>query len=320
MNSILLAIAMASSAMCFGFSVAQWRDKQLESFFRSCGLKHNSLQVDEETNIACWCKSPDAETQAELDKPALVLIHGFGTSALWQWNQQVKPLQKKFRIFVPDLIFFGNSTTRGRNRSEVFQAQMVAKAMQSMNVASYSVVGTSYGGFVAFRLAHLFPERVEKVVIANSGICKFSEDDRELQKRANVEAIPDLLLPRSSAAFRTLSNLSIHKFPTFLPSFVLQSIVEYFYNENRDERVELLQGITLGRENTDPLPTLLQKVLVIWGEYDGIFPLKLAHRLKEHLKENAELVVIKNTAHCTQMENPQEFNRLVEKFLLGEPA
>ncbi|MCO5549943.1 hypothetical protein L7F22_003420 [Adiantum nelumboides] len=311
---------MASSAPCFGFSLAHLRDRQLDSFFRSCGLQHLCFQVDPSTTIACWCKPSAAESLADQNKPAVVLIHGFATSALWQWYEQVKPLQRKFRIFVPDLIFFGKSTTKGSGRSEIFQAQMIAKAMETMNIPMYSVVGTSYGGFVAFRLAQLFPERVQKVVIANSGVCMTPQDDKELLERARVKVVDELLLPSSTAAFRSLLSLSINNFTIYLPSFVLQSILQFFYVENRDLQVELLQGLTLGLENGEPLPSLLQKVLLIWGDLDGIFPPDMAHRLKKHLGESTELVIIKNVAHCAQLENPQEFNKLVEKFLLGLPS
>ncbi|KAI5068407.1 hypothetical protein GOP47_0016752 [Adiantum capillus-veneris] len=311
---------MASSAPCFGFSLAHLRDRQLDYFFRSCGLQHLCFQVDPATTMACWCKPSAAETLADQNKPAIVLIHGFATSALWQWCEQVKPLQRNFRVFVPDLIFFGKSTTKGSSRSETFQAEMIAKAMETMNVPSYSVVGTSYGGFVAFRLAHLFPQRVQKVVIANSGVCTTCQDEQELLERAKLKVVEDLLLPQSVAAFRTLLCLSYNSFLRNIPSFVLQSLLQYFYVENRDLQVELLQGLTLGKENAEPLPTLLQKVLLIWGEHDGIFPPKMAHRLKKHLGDNAELVFIKNVAHCAQAENPKEFNKLVEKFLLTLPS
>lgn len=308
---------MASSVPCFGSSIAYVRDKWLEYSFCSYGLQHLSFRVDPHTTIACWCKPSEVETQAERDKPAVVLIHGFATSGLWQWTHQVKRLQKNFRIFVPDLIFFGDSTTDADSRSEIFQAEMIAKVMESMKINSYSVVGTSYGGFVAFRLAHLFPKRVDKVVIANSGVCMTPEDHQQLLGRAKVEKVAELLLPQTPAAFRTLLRLSVNDYTTYLPAFVLQSIIQYFYINNRDAREELLQGIVLGTENAGPLPTLTQKVLLIWGELDGIFPLPLAYRLQQHLGEKTELVIIKRFAHCIQMENPGKFNSHVESFLLG---
>ncbi|KAH7434175.1 hypothetical protein KP509_06G004100 [Ceratopteris richardii] len=309
---------MASSGSCFGFSPARWRDRQLTSFFQSCGLQHVSLQVDHQTTIACWCEKTETEEAIDISRPALVLLHGFATSAVWQWYEQVSPLKRNFRIFIPDLVFFGSSTTTSSERSEIFQAQMIAKTMKKMNVSSYSVVGTSYGGFVAYRLAHLFPSTVEKVVIANSGVCITPKDNQELLERAKMGSVEDLLLPRSPQAFRTLSSLSIHRLPPFLFSFLLQSIIQYFYVEGREAKAELLQGITLGLENADALPSVPQKVLLIWGDHDGIFPPAMAYEIKKHLGEKAELMIISDAAHCVQMEKPKEFNSIVEKFLLNQ--
>eukprot|EP00250_Pteridium_aquilinum_P005655 c15720_g1_i1 orf=305-1057(-) len=242
---------------CMGFmSVVRWRDRHQIHTFRSCGLEQRTLQVDPETTIACWCTPPEAQDQES--KPALLLIHGFGGSSTWQWNKQVKPLYKDFRLFLPDLIFFGKSSTVSHHRSEIFQAQMIAMAMEAMGVHKYSVVGVSYGGFVAFRLAHLFPERVEKVVFACSGICITPKDIEDLLSRAQVDHVCELLLPSSPAALRKLMRLSILKPATFLPSFILQDVIQNLYAENREERGELLDGVILGRQNEEPLPTLSQ--------------------------------------------------------------
>lgn len=296
---------------CFRLSLAQWRDTHLANFFVSSGLQRQTLQISPSTSVHIWIPSSNS-----VDKPALLLIHGFGTSPLWQWDHQIKPLSEKFRLFVPDLLFFGRSSTSSPHRSEIFQAQILNSVMESLHVDHYSVLGTSYGGFVAFRLAHLFPERVQKVILANSGACMTPKDNDELLKRSGFFKVSDLLLPQSPAALRTLMGLSIHM-PTFLPSFILQDVINYFYIDNRPERIELLNGLQIGRADAEPLPKLTQKVLLIWGEYDGIFPPEMAHRLKGHLGQNAELVIFKNVAHCAQAENPKEFNKLVQNFVLN---
>lgn len=296
-------------------SVVQWRDKQQQYAFRSCGLRQKSLQVDPQTTIACWCEAAQEQEQ-EQEKPALLLIHGFGGSSTWQWSKQLKPLRKHFRLFLPDLLFFGKSTTTSHHRSEIFQAQMIALAMEAMGVCKYSVVGVSYGGFVAFWLAHLFPHRIQKVVITSSAICITPSDIEELLGRAHIDGVSDLFLPLSPAALRTLIRLSfLNSFP-FWPSFILQDVIQYLYVENRKEREELLDSFLVWRQREESLPTLSQKVLIIWGDHDGIFPLELAHRLKEHLKDTAELAIVKNTSHAVQLDNPHEFNRLVQSFLL----
>jgi pimeloyl-ACP methyl ester carboxylesterase len=55
----------------------------------------------------------------------LVLLHGFGASATWQWYPYLRPLiAAGFDPIVPDLVFFGNSCTRLPDRSDMFQVAL----------------------------------------------------------------------------------------------------------------------------------------------------------------------------------------------------
>lgn len=135
----------------------------LRRAFRAAGLTPKVIPVDHKTTLHCWV--PDFPDES---KPAVVLVHGFGPSAEYQWRRQVKYLSKFFNLYVPDLVFFGESTTTSSERSEVFQAKCVSGLMERLGVGRYSVVGTSYGGFVAYHMAKNHGERVEKMVVASS--------------------------------------------------------------------------------------------------------------------------------------------------------
>eukprot|EP01018_Ginkgo_biloba_P007638 Gb_03308 [translate_table: standard] len=293
------------------FSLVSFRNGRLHKAFVSAGLESRRFDVDNETTMHCWVPKTSKAT-----KPAVVLIHGFGTNAIWQWCPQIQAFVENFRVYVPDLVFFGNSTTRSSERSELFQAESVMKLLRTLEVTKFSLVGTSYGGFVAYRLACLYPEAVEKVVIASSAVCKQVQDNVQLLKRANLPRISDLLLPESPTNLRILMRLSLFKPPAMLPNFVLNDFIHNLYVENRAEKQELLAGLTLGTEDAPALPVIKQDVLIVWGEHDQIFPVEMAFQLKEHLGEKAELVVMKNTSHVPHTENPQEFNRIVKNFLL----
>ncbi|CAK9158882.1 unnamed protein product, partial [Ilex paraguariensis] len=52
------------------------------------------------------------------------------------------------------------------------------------------------------------------------------------------------------------------------------------YTENRREKLELLKGLTLGRDDTVNLSPLKQEVLIVWGDNDQIFLLEKATELK----------------------------------------
>lgn len=286
--------------------------------FAGSGLSQQTLQLDnDQTTLHFWGPNPKLSNQTQNpEKPSLVLIHGFGPAAMWQWRNQVQFFSPHFNVYVPNLVFFGNSTTGSPERTEVFQASSVAKMMEKVGVERFSVMGTSYGGFVAYHLARMWPERVEKAVIASSGVNMRRGDHEALLKRAKLEKIEDLMLPSTAAQLNKLLTLAMARRLDIIPDFFLSDIIHKLYSDKRKEKMELLKGLTLGREDTpniSPLPN--KEVLIVWGEKDQIFPLEMATELNELLGPKTKLEVIKNTAHVPQVENPAQFNNIVKSFL-----
>ncbi|XP_042058831.1 2-hydroxymuconate semialdehyde hydrolase-like isoform X1 [Salvia splendens] len=286
------------------------------SFLRRClasaGLSSQSIDIDIDTATTITFWGPSAST-----KPPLILLHGFGPHGIWQWRPQICFFSRQFSVYVPDLLFFGGSTTESADRSEIFQATSIAKLMEKLGISRYSVVGTSYGGLVAYRMASMWPERVEKVVIASSAANMRRRDHVELMKRAKVEKVDDLLLPSSASQLRKLLGLSVFR-RLFMPDFILNDFIDKLYSENREEKLELLKGLTLGQDDTGTICPLSQKVLIVWGEHDKIFLLEKAVELEKYVTlvgENARLEVIHNTSHVPQLEDSGQFNNIVNNFL-----
>lgn len=197
-----------------------------ETYLRRCftnaGLSQQTLKLDGETTIQFWGPKPEETAR----KPPVVLIHGFGPEGIWQWRKQVQCLAPHFDVYVPDLIFFGGSTTRSAERTEVFQAASVAKLASELNLERFHIVGTSYGGFVAYHMACMWPERVGKVVIASSGVNMRKGDNEQLLGRAKLENIEDLMLPEAAANLRTLMDLAVYKrIAHMVPDFVLNEFI-----------------------------------------------------------------------------------------------
>lgn len=290
-------------------------------FLRRCltgaGLISQSMQIDDETTIHFWGPKPVITPSSEAQKPSLILIHGFGPHGVWQWRPQITFFSNDFNIYIPNLVFFGRSTTKSSDRSEVFQATCVIKLLEKIGVEKCSVIGTSYGGFVAYHMAKTWPEKVEKVIIASSGVNMKKTDNGELLKRAKVEKIEDLLLPATASQLRTLITLSTHRRPPYMPDFLFHDFINKLYVENRKEKLELLKGLILGRDDTVNISPLQQEVLIVWGEYDQIFLLDKATELKKFLGEKARLEIIKNASHVPQLEQGGKFNKIVKNFLCG---
>ncbi|GLT97202.1 hypothetical protein SLE2022_147780 [Rubroshorea leprosula] len=295
------------------FSLVSLYATYLRRCFSSSGLTPQSVAIDNNTTIHFW----GPKTATATKKPVLIMIHGFGPTAIWQWRRQVQFFSLNFHVYVPDLVFFGDSTTKSEERSEIFQAVCLGKLMEILGVKKFHVMGTSYGGFVAYHMARMLPDNVEKVVIASSGVSIKKGDNETLLKRADSEKVEDFMLPETADQLRTLARLAVFRSFSMIPDFFLNDFVQTLYTQNRKEKLELLKGLTLGRTENANLVPLEQDVLIVWGEQDQIFPLKLAFELKELLGEKARVEVLKKTSHVPQVEDSGRFNEIVNEFLRG---
>ncbi|KAI5403948.1 hypothetical protein KIW84_051189 [Lathyrus oleraceus] len=83
----------------------------------------------------------------------------------------------------------------------------------------------------------------------------------------------------------------------------------------KKEKMELLRGLSLGKIDTSNISPLQQEVLIIWGEDDKIFPVQMAHELKQIISKNARIELMKEASHVPQTEKPEEFNNIIFNFL-----
>ena len=128
-----------------------------------------------------------------------------------------------------------------KDRSEVFQAVSVGKLMEKLQVKKYHLMGTSYGGFVAYHMAKMCPDKVEKVVIASSGVNMRKADNVDLLKRANTKTIEEIMLPKTATQLRTLTRLAVSKRVNIIPDFLLNDFDEGGGRRER-ERAKLNHG------------------------------------------------------------------------------
>jgi pimeloyl-ACP methyl ester carboxylesterase len=100
--------------------------------------------------------------------PAVLLVHGFTTSApLWH---QVAPLllANGCQVIVPDLLGFGESDRPlGGPFTVSAQARYLDRALALLRVSRVVAVGQDLGGVVAMQLAELRPERVSSLILCS---------------------------------------------------------------------------------------------------------------------------------------------------------
>ncbi|PVH31940.1 hypothetical protein PAHAL_9G267900 [Panicum hallii] len=299
------------------FSPTLVRDRCYTRCFHSAGLRRAAVPLQDGAVVHLW--HPPAATTGAIPLHPVLLLHGFGASATWQWAPFLAPLLAAgLAPYVPDLIFFGASSSPAADRSPAYQAACIAAAMSALPSAPqrYAVVGVSYGGFVAYHLAHAFPAAVERLVLVAAGVCL---EDADLA--AGLFAVEDiaeaasLLLPQRPEDLRRLVGLTFCRPPRFMPSCFIRDYIRVMCTDNVKEKTELLYALINGRKLSD-LPKISQQTLIIWGEHDRVFPLELGLRLKRHLGDTSELVIVKNAGHAINREKPSELCRLIRNYIV----
>ena len=98
----------------------------------------------------------------------VVLLHGKNFSGAY-WAETIRALTAAgYRVVAPDQIGFGKSS---KPASYQFSFQALAAntraLLDSLNVRGFALVGHSMGGMLAARMALMYPERVERLVLVN---------------------------------------------------------------------------------------------------------------------------------------------------------
>ncbi|MGD1238510.1 alpha/beta fold hydrolase [Mycobacterium seoulense] len=253
--------------------------------------------------------------------PAVVLLHGGGpgASGLSNYARNIEPLAENFRVVVPDMPGYGRST-KGVDRRDPFGylADHIRGMLDELGIDSAHLVGNSYGGSCALRLALDTPYRVNKLVLMGPGGVGTSR------------GLPSDGL-RSLLAYYRGDGPSLDKLRTFIRSYLVHdgdavpdSLIESRFQASIDPEVianpplQRPSGLrTLWRMDftrDHRLGSLATPTLIVWGRDDKVNKPSGAAMLAERMP-NADVLIAANTGHWVQWERAELFNAVTAAFL-----
>jgi pimeloyl-ACP methyl ester carboxylesterase len=253
-------------------------------------------------------------------KPYLLMLHGMGAEAKENWNKQIKTLSKHYNLIVPDLIYFGESTSTENDFSLDFQVIQLNEVLQQLSISKkINVMGFSYGGLCAAYYNEVYPDRVDKLIIIDGPVKYFSIHRADsLAKVAGANDINNLLAPQTLNDFNSLLKAGVSK-KIFITKGIKKKIMRHYFTPNLEFRklqikslVNVQAKLTTINYGIDNTPTLL-----IWGEKDGIVPLSVAKLLHLNFPNTTKLITYKKAKHDAHFRYPKEINNQVINFLKG---
>lgn len=260
----------------------------------------------------------------EEGKP-IIFLHGFPD--FWAgWKRQIGPMAEAgYRVIVPD--------QRGYNLSDKprgiasYRLDLLAKDVVGLIDVSGSekaiVVGHDWGGVVAWAIAALYPQRVERLAVLDAPyppvvFRTMLTHPRQILKSWYIYSfqlpkLPESLLGRNR--WKTLTNTLLRTLP---PGTLVKEDIDD-YREAWDQNNAMTSMLNWYRALVQhPIrlpnsPWIEMPALVLWGGRDFALGRELAEASVK-LCKNGELVVFENTNHWIQIEKAQEVNRRLLEF------
>ncbi len=243
--------------------------------------------------------------------PELVILHGlFGSSS--NWRTIANKLADDFTVYALDARNHGDSPW---SDSMTYQemAEDIAHFLDAQQIQNTNVIGHSMGGKTAMTFALNFPDRLNKLVIADITPKAYSHGDSHKYYIDTMRSLDlNQLSGRKQADLFLAEKLNE---PKPIIQFLLQNLV--FKNEHYSWRINLPvldQSLTTIMGPISTSKSSKHPSLFLHGKNSN-YVQPADHALINSVFENAVIKDVDNAGHWLHAEQPEQFTRLVKQFL-----
>jgi len=240
----------------------------------------------------------------------LLLLHGLGSSSD-DWWFQTPAFAPHFRLILPNLRGHKQSTTLRGPISIFTLAADIAQLMEALGIAQAHVLGLSLGGLVAQLLAIHFPQKVNKLMLVNTFAHLWPTSPREAFILARRVVVSKFLPPLTTAKV-VARDLFPRPDQAALRDEVLtrggvNDVASYRYLVDAIRRFD----------SRAQLDRIAAATLLVTGDRDAVVPRGCQRQLARGIRQ-VQWHIVRDSGHATPVDQPEEFNRVVLKFLKDE--
>lgn len=238
----------------------------------------------------------------------VIFIHGFPFNHT-MWEQQVQLLAGTHRVISYDIRGHGNSEPGDGPVLIDFLVDDLFALMDHLGISSASIVGLSMGGYIALRGIEREPDRFLSLVLCDT---KSGADTNEAKiKRADaIRSIQSEGVDTFAKNFlkSVFSPGSFDKHPN-----AVRKIRNIIKNTSPDTICKTLTALAARTDTTHVLEKIGVPTLILVGEKDQLTPPSAAQEMAQLIPES-QIHILKDAAHMSNLENPEEFNVHLSQF------
>ena len=234
-----------------------------------------------------------------------VLVHGYlGSSEMWTFQKEF--FSKDYRVITPALPGFGESHNVKSLDSINKMAKEIINVLDQKKIDKFNLIGHSMGGMIVQEITKLIGDRVNKLICFATGSIgeipgRFEtiDETREKLKKDGTEV-----------SFSRVPKKWFVKGDKDKNYFLCKNAVKDVSLEAADNALFAMKNWR-GKED---LKNIKNETLIIWGDKDTSYNFDQVDTLNKNIK-NSRLEIFKDCAHNVHLEQPDEFNNLVQKFI-----
>jgi pimeloyl-ACP methyl ester carboxylesterase len=187
----------------------------------------------------------------------------------------------------------------------------LAGFLDVLGIERAHIVGLSWGGILAQEFYRLYPDRLRCLVLADT-YAGWKGSLPEPVWRQRLEAcLCDSTGPPAALVAKMLPGMFTDSVAEDVPP-ELSAIMAEFHPVG----FRVMSRSSAEMDTRELLPRVDAPTLVLWGDDDRRSPMQVAEQLYGAIP-GAELAIIRQAGHVSNMEQPAAFNAHVRRFCLG---
>jgi pimeloyl-ACP methyl ester carboxylesterase len=242
--------------------------------------------------------------------PPLVLLHGFLCDSRC-WKPQLKGLSDRFRVIAWDAPGAGSSPDPSEPFTTANYAHCLAAFLDAIGVEKPHVLGLSWGGILAQEFYRLYPDRPRSLVLAGTYAGWRGSLAEEVWTARLASCLADAAGQPEAVGAKFVQGVF-----TAAASNELCAEFSAIVSEFHPVGFRLMSLSSAETDTRALLSRIAVPTLLLWGDEDRRSPMHVAKQFAEAMPD-AELAVIANAGHLSNMEQPEAFNAHVRRFCMS---
>jgi 3-oxoadipate enol-lactonase len=243
--------------------------------------------------------------------PVIIFIHGFPFNKS-MWNLQVEAVKDNYHVISYDVRGHGNSDIGNEDFTIELFVKDLLSMMDALKIDKTVLCGLSMGGYIALNAIESYPGRFDALILSDTHCVADTPEAKEKRmktietiRKSGIEKYADESIKNLFAAISFTQR-----------EVEIAAVKEMIVKTSEQSLCNTLLALSVRKETCSKLKEIKVPVLIMAGKEDKLTPPAAAQMMHEKIKDSF-LKIIDHAGHLSNMENPDEFNNQLKKFIVS---